>query len=186
MKEKSKHNPFADMLAADEEILWIMHQPTITVPRHFLQSVWHLRGVLLVSMIYWCLFAVVLPSYVPITFPQYIRFSMMIGVALAVMSMLGYLVFGLKQREKRHTYYALTNQHVLVYQPVTGITSDSLEHVHDIYPMDAHTLAFDASGPNAQVWTHVAEARKVAALMEHARETYLDEMYLYGGAKGDS
>jgi hypothetical protein len=168
------------MLAADEEILWISHRPTITVVEHFLHNLWRLRGFLLVSVIYWCLFAVVLPSYVPITFPQYIRFSMMVGIALSVMYILGYLLFGMGKREKRHTYYAFTNRRILVYQPTTGITSDSLEHVHDVYPANSHTLIFEASAPASHVWTHIREARKIAALMEDAREAHLDDVYLYG------
>jgi hypothetical protein len=186
MKEKSKHNPFVGMLDADEEILWITHRPTITVLRHFLQTLWQMRqyidgcAMLTIMLVYVSPCLVVLRIGFPSVFATVMKYAFLGCVGLFMMYPVWYLLVGLKRREKRHTYYAFTNRRILTYRPATGITSDSLEHVHDIYAANSHTLIFEASDPASHVWTPVRDARKIAALMEHAREMYLDDVYLYG------
>jgi hypothetical protein len=176
-KEKGKFNPFVSELEADEEILWLSSHPAMTLKQHFLRSLvgW-------VFVVGWATLSMAIrgPSEThSISTIGLIRiFAFLIVITLPIQLIL-YVVVERKKREKGSCVYMLTNRRVFSSTPEEGIITQPLEHTHEIYLSTSRTIMFEGSGTKSHIWKHIRNAKKVIALMNHAREARLDDLYLH-------
>jgi hypothetical protein len=178
-KEKTRSNPFGDVLQPAETLLWSHTPRPLSFGAHFLRYViMCIIGIAIISFLFaaWIVLAHPdEPRYNPTGQPWFVLWATYTGTNFVVMTpfagilfLLIYPVFGIQNRRSGNTAYALTSDRLLTWTK-GHITETPLEEVQTIKRRSRDSLSFGKAHP---AWQGIKDPKSVASLIEQAKAAH--------------
>jgi hypothetical protein len=179
-QQKSKFNPFAQMLRDDEEILWLYVTSSLSnqqylkkLLRTYESSKYLLR--LIIGCVLFILLGMGRLGVISVN-----TILQLTGIALVIAVVFTLLVITLMKRNSIHCSYALTTQRLISIESSTPefLSVAAIKSVYIEGTTYKATITFTSADADAYIWQNAGEIETLLKLLRQTRKTLIKVMWL--------